>query len=473
MILTHRYLGIVFSLLFLMWFLSGIAMIYARGMPTLTPEARLQHLRPLSAETIRVTPVQAFSHALLGGPPEAAELLTILNRPAYRFSSNGFVTVFADTGEVLEMDANRAAEAARLFMDVPEDRVHAAGVLTTVDQWTIGERRFLPLHRFRIDDAAKTELYVSENTGEVILETTRATRALAWVAAIPHWMYLRALRAQPQVWRQVVLWTSALATISAFIGLLLAVIQYRRKRPHIPYAGWLRWHYITGAIFGVFTLTWVFSGFLSMEPWFWASNGGLGAGVEESLQGGELDLRKFPVALPEIRDAREVAFVTVEGDPYYRVQTAYPKPFLVSALSLEVRKEPFNTDSLLERVVAANPDVAVVESTLLEDYDSYYYSFGRQAPLPVLRIKFDDPDSTWLYVDPHMGALVGRAQRRERLQRWIYHGFHSLDFPFWYYRRPTWDIAMVGLSLGGGALSLVGIVIAWKRVSRAVTRIMN
>jgi hypothetical protein len=122
-------------------------------------------------------------------------------------------------------------------------------------------------------------------------------------------------------------------------------------------------------------------------------------------------------------------------------------------------------------VKAPTPDVPVLEATLLEDYDSYYYAFGRRAPLPVLRIKFDDPDSTWLYVDPRMSQIVGRAHRRERLQRWIYHGFHSLDFSFWYYSRPVWDIVMVGLSLGGIALSGIGVVIAWKRVARAVRRI--
>ena len=235
--------------------------------------------------------------------------------------------MFADNGELLEMNADRAAEAARLFMNLPEDRLHAAGVLTSVDQWTIGERRYLPLHKFIVDDSAGTELYVSEGTGEVAVLTTRSNRALAWIAAIPHWMYFEALRTKPQLWRQVVLWASGLATISALIGLILGVIQYRRKRPHIPYTGWMRWHYITGVIFGVFTLTWVFSGFLSMEPWFWASDGGLGEGMEEALKGGdggpgEVFCRRYP----ESRDAREVEFLTIQGDPYYRVQTSAAKP---------------------------------------------------------------------------------------------------------------------------------------------------
>ena len=473
LILIHRYLGIVFSLLFLMWFISGIAMIYARGMPALTPEARLGHLPALRPESVRLTPLQALAKTDFGGQADTAELLTILNRPAYRFQGNGLVTVFADNGELLEMNADRAAEAARLFMNLPEDRVHAAGLLTTVDQWTITEAQFLPMHKFTVGDDAHTELYVSELTGEVALVTTRGTRALAWVAAIPHWMYLQALRTQPQLWRRIVLWTSGLATISALVGIVLAVIQYRRKAPHIPYAGWLRWHYITGAVFGVFTVTWVFSGFLSMEPWYWASDGGLGAVVVQELQGAPLNLQKFPAGLPPVSDARQVEFLTIQGDPYYRVQTGDPKPLLVSAATLQVKSEPFTIESLVERVMAPNPDIKIIETTLLEDYDSYYYSFGRRAPLPVWRLKFDDPDSTWLYLDPRMSEIVGRAHRRERLQRWIYHGFHSLDFSFWYYSRPLWDIGVVVLSLGGAALSLIGIVIAWQRISRAAARIMN
>jgi hypothetical protein len=368
------------------------------------------------------------------------------------------------------MNAVRAAEAARLFTTVPAGRLHAAEILTSADQWTIGQGRSMPLHKFTVEDANHTELYVSEQTGEVAVLTTRSSRALAWVSAIPHWLYFRAIRTQPQVWRQIVLWMSGLGIVSALIGLVLGVIQYRRRPPHIPYAGWLRWHYITGVIFGVFTLTWVFSGFLSMEPWFWASDGGLGAGMEESLAGGSLALSQFPSAMPQLADAREVEFLTIQGDAYYRIRTGAPASVLVSASSLQVRTEPFSTESLMQRLTEPNPNVKVTESSVLQDYDSYYYAFNRKAPLPVLRVKFDDPDSTWFYVDPRMGTIVGRAHRRERLQRWIYHGLHSLDFSFWYYNRPLWDIGMIGLSLGGIALSVIGLMISWKRVARAVVR---
>ena len=44
LILSHRYAGIVLSLLVVMWFVTGITMMYAGGMPRLTPEMRLEKL---------------------------------------------------------------------------------------------------------------------------------------------------------------------------------------------------------------------------------------------------------------------------------------------------------------------------------------------------------------------------------------------------------------------------------------------
>ena len=46
LIYTHRWLGIAGSLLFVVWFVSGIVMMYA-GMPSLTTEERLSHVAVL------------------------------------------------------------------------------------------------------------------------------------------------------------------------------------------------------------------------------------------------------------------------------------------------------------------------------------------------------------------------------------------------------------------------------------------
>src|SRR5262245_43283696 len=86
LILTHRYLGIAVCLLFVMWFVSGIAMIFARGMPGLTSDIRLQHLPVLNTANIKVSPSEAAEKAQLERAPNRAMLLSVMDRPAYRFS---------------------------------------------------------------------------------------------------------------------------------------------------------------------------------------------------------------------------------------------------------------------------------------------------------------------------------------------------------------------------------------------------
>ena len=58
LILTHRYLGIPLSVLFVLWFVTGIAMIYVGGMPTLSAQARLEHLPALDLAAVRYTPAE-------------------------------------------------------------------------------------------------------------------------------------------------------------------------------------------------------------------------------------------------------------------------------------------------------------------------------------------------------------------------------------------------------------------------------
>src|SRR2546428_87992 len=103
----------------------------------------------------------------------------------------------------------------------------------------------------------------------------------------------------------------------------------------------------------------------------------------------------------------------------------------------------------MPRFQQANRDVRMLESQLLSDYDSYYRPNEQRPPLPVLRVKFSDPDATWVYVDPRMNQVVRRFTRRQRLERWIYHGLHSLDFNFWYYNGAVWRATMVVLNAGG------------------------
>jgi hypothetical protein len=496
-ILAHRYLGIALSLLFIVWFLSGITMMYAGGMPRLTPDERLERLAALDLSAVRLTPAEAAQIADVD--TGQTFLLTVMDRPAYRLNGT---TVFADTGEVLEeIDARQGAVIVSRFMNLPLERIDHVSTLTEVDQWTLGQSRQMPLHKFAADDAARTELYVSAWLAEVTMVTTRRSRTLAWLGTIPHWFYFSALRTNQPLWYQIVVWTSGLGVVLALLGLILGVTQYRWSRPRassgIPYSGWMRWHYITGVVFGVFTLTWVFSGMLSMEPYGWATQPGLQI-PRDAFTGGALDLARFSKVDPASwapllagRDpVKEIELLRIQDEPYYSVRTArvltepwkperlhqpynvsgrtYGNRFFVHGESLEVREGPFTLESIVARMKQAVPDVSIVEAELLPEYDSYYYSRGRQTPLPIARVKFADADQTWVYVDPEVSQVVARIHRLDRVERWIYNGLHSLDFSFWYNRRPLWDIGVLILMLGGLASSTIGFCLGIRRLRRGV-----
>ena len=66
-----------------------------------------------------------------------------------------------------------------------------------------------------------------------------------------------------------------------------------------------------------------------------------------------------------------------------------------------------------------------------------------------------------------------RQDRGGRWNRWLYHGLHNLDFPFLYYRRPLWDVVMIGLSIGGLALSATTLVPSWRRLVRHWRRLRS
>src|SRR5688572_542449 len=502
LILTHRYLGIPLSVLFVLWFVTGIAMIYVGGMPTLSAQTRLMHLPSLDIAAVRYTPSEAAERAASGFGRVA--LTTVLGRPAYRFASPyGSATVFADTGAALdEIDVDTARGVAAEFAGAEIRDVELVRTVERPDQWTLQLGRDLPLYKFAVRDGAGTEVYVSPYMGEVRLVTTTKSRTLAWIATIPHWFYITPLRTNQPLWYWIVVATSALGCVLALLGLVLGVTQFHKSKPFrwsnaVRYQGLMRWHYISGVFFGVFALTWVFSGLLSMEPFDWANAGSLEI-RGDAMTGGPVELEQFPAFGAEAwssllagRTLKELEFRRIDDAPYYlarhtgtvaapdphreRLHQPYPilgraepQHLLVDARTLTARTDLFPTDTLLARLRAAVPEASVVSHELLADYDAYYYSRNRQAALPVLRVKLDDPLETWVYIDPELAQIVASIHRLQRVERWLYNGLHSLDFGFWYDRRPLWDIGMILLSVGALVTSTIGFWLGWKRVKRGL-----
>ena len=470
------------SVVFVVWLVSGIVMIYTGGMPSLAGDDRLRGQGAIDFEAIAVSPPVAVAAADIDGAVRELRLGSLLGRPAYRIGRGVGppATVFADTGEAFDgADPGQAlAESAR-FIGEPVEALGFAGTVTETDQWTIGLARSLPLDRYDVDDGRGTRVYFSRDSGQVELVTDRASRALAWAGAIPHWFYFTPLRLNQPVWYWTVVWVSVIGCVMAVLGLVLAVTQFRRSKPFrlsasIRYRGFMRWHYYTGALFGVFALTWAFSGLMSMEPFDWTTTTGMRLPPND-LQGGALALERYRPDEPGTAEAlgdspAEVEMMRIQGAAYYLVSSAPTgSPVtrrLVDATTLEPRKAPFPPESViaeLERTVSA---AGIIEHAVLDEYDAYYYAQGGAAPLPVLRVKFDDPAETWYYFDLMTSGAVASNHRLGRIERWLFNGLHSLDFPFWYDRRPLWDMGLILLSLGALATSGIGMYLGAKRLLR-------
>jgi hypothetical protein len=465
-VFLHRWLGIAGCLLFIAWFASGIVMIYAR-MPELTAAERRAHLAPLaSAPAARITPADAAARH--GLTPDRVTEVVLLGRPVYRFQAgNRWTVVYADNGErfagftrdqavraAADIVGAHPAESAPLATPRPVPRYEER--MVEPDQWTLQSRAQLPVHRVRLDDAGDTVLYLSDVSGEVTVKTTARERRIAYAGAVLHWLYFTPFRRHGPLWTQSIIWLSLAGSVMCVLGLVWGLYVGWRS----PHRGWMRWHHYSGLIFGVVSFTWVFSGLLSMDPWNWHPGTAPTRTEREAFTGGPLRVDRLAAApAPGVREREWTPF---RGEPILADDDEVG-PASAGAVSRE---------ALFDSAHAAMPGVAIEEAAVLDAYDAYYYSRAGELPLPVMRFRYADPARTWLYVDARRGMVLRREERLTRVNRWLYHGLHSLDFPWLYARRPLWDVVMIVLSLGGLASAVTAATPGWRRLRRHAQRLL-
>lgn len=461
LVYTHRWLGIALGILFVGWFASGIVMVYAR-LPELDPVERLARLPALVPATVRVAPPAA----------ERLSITSLEGRPVFRVTAGGRTThLFADTGDpVPKVDADQARRIAGAFLG-GHVAVRYDARLTDADQWTFAVRGRMPLHRIAVDDAARTRLYVTEESGDVVMKTTASGRRWGYAGAVLHWLYFAPLRRHAGVWHSLLVWSSIAGTVLCAAGLargLWRFAPWRGYRQCPPDASSMRWHHYAGLIFGAAAAAWIFSGLLSMNPWGWHPGTAPLREQRERVAAlpGPIAVRadqlRSAVAAFAPRLPKEVEVVTFHGR-YYAAAAG-------GVVALDApqfgAQEQIAPDLIVGAASLAMPGVPIDGMRWMDDYDAYYYDRSRRLSLPVLRVRYADSQATWLYFDPRRGTIARKEERLTRVNRWLYHGLHSLDFPFLYYRRPLWDLVVIVLSVGGLILSATTLAGSWRRVRR-------
>jgi len=491
-IFVHRWLGVALSLVFMLWFVSGIVMMYW-SFPGVGQADRLQRAPALVPERIAVSAERAFAALGREGTPAQVRLTSFDGRPVYRFGGGG-TRVFADTGaEVGEVDEATVDRAAAQWAGRPAMEARRT-LVEEVDQWTVGGagRGQQPLYKYSWPDGQQA--YVSGQTADVVQYTTTSSRFWAYLGAIPHWLYFTPLRKHGREWFSVVVWSSLIATIAALMGVVIAVWMYspRQRYRHagaptsIPYKGWKRWHTITGLVFGLVTTTWAFSGLLSMGPFpitqrlteltvAASDEGGDDVDLEPALRAGPLPLSSYEakppaMALASVREfqVKELEYVSYDGKPHYLATNGRGETRVIP-----VHGKPmpaFDANELMSRV-RAQAGNGLAELTLIHEYDAYYLDRLRRRPLPVIYARMNDAVGTRYYIDPKTATIVESYSAREWVGRWLYRGLHSLDFPWLYKYRPLWDIVVITLMLGGTAICVTSLMLAWRVLARKLALI--
>lgn len=490
--LIHRWTGVAACVLMVLWLVSGVVMLFV-GYPKLLPAERLAALAPLDSPPCCVPVEAALQRSPAPRGVQQITLTTIAGQPSYRLvQADGSLRVLsAITGMAAPaVDEAAALRSAQAFMPGAAGAVRAQ---VMDDRWThsglLDPHR--PLFQVQMQDEARTLLYVSSATGEVVMDAPRQQRYWNFVGAWLHWLYMFRDGSRDTVWSWLVIGLSAMGTLSAVAGALVGVWRWRfagryKCGARTPYREFqMRWHHITGLLFGAVLVLWVFSGLASMNPL-----GVFSAGQRPDLQayrGGAPGTARVAISADDALELlRAHGFVPTElhwrvlgGQPYLLAHDAAAATRII-ALD-KVRRSAAAPYRVLERfdlqdlrapasVLLPSP---VAHTLALQQHDAYYLRrgdasmyAGAERDLPVLRLQFNDPGRTLVYISPATGGVVLSVDKAQRAGRWLFNLLHSWDLP-WMLREPILRKAvLIAMSCGAIALALTGTVLGYRRVMK-------
>ena len=475
----HHYLGTFFFLLFLIWFLSGFVMMY-KQFPFLSEQDRVNsHLEGKLSLDEGQLPERVFRNDSILNIHKFL-INRQLNRTIYHVetSDGRIISRYADNGEKVFIDEQKAKRIA--LGTVKGSFKSSVAVMNEVDQWIPRPRylKHLPVYKVSFDDHQQTKVYVSSLTGEVISLTNQLDRFWAWVGAIPHWVYFKDIRLHPTLWSQLVMCLAGFGFVMALSGMITGFARYKKK-PKANFKRfknkWYNIHYYFGLGFGVFVCTWIFSGFMSMTPFDWVPSTVLDEEDQLEWQKESFTLNSFSndrwaEFVHQIRDREilEVDFFLFNKGMFARVQSSTKGATLLSLdqnVSIPTAKEFQQSIALFD---SSDP---IRENIYLEEYDSYYYSRRQDKPLPVIRITRESGLS--YYINGSTVEILYVCNSQNRLERWLYHGLHSLDFSFLYSNGILWDVVVIILLLGGTVISITATGLGIKFIRRKIRKYLK
>ena len=276
----------------------------------------------------------------------------------------------------------------------------------------------------------------------------------------------------------MVLWISGVGIVSVLTGIVVGIVRWQPRERYrdgrtSPYHGMMRWHHVLGLVAAVPLLTWIVSGWLSLNPGRWFSDRSLDRVSRERYAGLDHALASFTIT-PEVAwrtaqtnpPAKEIRLRFWQGRPLYVLASSPERKLLMGEYDTPLPTAIGGTEAVTNAARRLLPDARHMRVKVLQAYDFYWYAHHDPRLLPVLRVTFDDPHRTWFHIDPTTGDVLERLDTSRRVQRILFNALHSFDFPMLLAYRPAWDFVVIALSLLGLALSVTAVVVACSWVRR-------
>jgi PepSY-associated TM region len=474
LIFFHRWLGIPFCLLFAMWFATGIVMHFV-PFPALTEMERLAGLPPVEPASLEHGPADAVLASKLAavarvrlwqrsdGPTYLVTGATGLRAlhaadltPAAVGSDDLALAIAVDHGRRRGMDVARAVMAER----------------ADYDQWTVpnGLDPHRPLYRIALNDTSGTELYVSSTTGEVVRDTTGSERAWNYAGSVVHWIYPTVLRKDWRVWNVVVWWLALLAMFAAITGVVLGPLRLKLKGGRVasPFRRWHGWHHWLGLGTMIFVLTWIVSGWLSMDHGRLFTEGKLTEAETDMIVGtpawatlSAAELQRVPAS------AREIEWFALGGMIYRRERTAFD----AQRLSLADTNEHAPVREFLRPDEVGAATVKLAAACLGAAAVPHGDNYAMEAEIPDAPVYRTVCDEVWYHIDGASGAVLEKLDPSRRSYRWFYSALHTFDLPALMARPWLRTSLIISLCAIGFVFSVTGIVIGWRRLRLQLWRL--
>jgi uncharacterized iron-regulated membrane protein len=469
--LLHRYLGIGIGLIMLLWTLSGVVMMY-KPYPELNRWQSLSLRDTLQFEGCCRLPDSPITQA---DTFSSIRVEMLQGSPVLRMSTveRGPVSFNLATGRAfVAIDAPQAGAVAQHFVQssfaayfiVAEQQID-------IDQWTISgsHNSHRPLHKYRVDDPAGTEFYISSRTGEIVQLTTADQRLWGYLGAVIHWLYPTVLRQHPALWSQVVIWLSVIGVFLTVTGIYIGVRQLRQRAGgrRSPYSGVQLYHHYTGLVFGLFTLSWVASGLLSMNPWGTLQGEGIGP-ESRRLAGDMLAWSEVEPLLQNLNQA-ELPDDTVMLEIFPQQSKASLVAHTVRGDKLRLNpvtlaRENLTPASLKSMAEGLRPRENIADMEILTKGDAYYYVHHQPREFPIYKVIFDGGQRRLYYLSPVDGRIQFKVDGSLRLYRWLFNALHRGDFSPLSRQRPVWDLFMLSLLAGVTVVCATGAYLGWRRL---------